>query len=805
MTRDYYIFVKKRRTILEEIMSYLNRKMFLKTLLIIIFFCISFSFSLGQNNELGTVHGFVYDASNGESLIGVNIYIKKLKIGCTTNLSGFFVLTNIPKGDHDLIISLIGYKTKILKLKVNGGKETIKIDLESEAVQSKEVVVTAQPQKAIDRLFEKPISKLEITPQQINQIPQVIESDLLRSLQTIPGIVTLSDFSSALYIRGGTPDQNLFLIDGCDVYNPEHAFGIFSTFNTDAIKQVDLSKGGFGSEYGGRLSSVLNVTNLDGNRNKFEGAASLSLLSAKTTLQLPLGSFGSLSGSFRRTYLDQTVGKMVDDIPNYYFYDGNLKGFFEISDKDKLTISFFGGNDKLDYKFNSDSKESPEIRYDWGNSTGSINYKRILSTQLFSSFWITASRFSSDFALTDFELEEDNKITDITFKGDLEFFSSDKLNFRFGFESKFLHGLLKQEFPGGMIDIDKKYKHHAIFSSLNYKPNELWDIIIGVRGNYFIGDRTFKNLDPRLSVKYKLDDNTNLKFATGIYHQYLEKIPRGFFIGIWTAADKYTNNSKAYHYILGVQKNIDENIELEIEGYYKDYRDIYIYNQYLNTEVVPDSYDDSNRPIYKEARNIFSRGDGKSYGLELLIRKDIGYITGWIGYSLARTENKFEGINQNKYFVPRHDRTSTLNIVTNFNANDLISRLKRKERVDYSYNWIVGINFVYSTGQPITVPGSIYMVHTLPDWQEDPIKIHPTEINSYRLPPYVRLDISISYEKKYKGWILSPYLQIINVGNRKNVWFIDYEDKIEGNKIIKKVETYNMLPILPSVGVNIKF
>jgi hypothetical protein len=758
-----------------------------------------------QTVETGAIHGFIYDESNGEALIGANIFIKELKMGASANLSGYFVLINVPTGTHEITVSLIGYKTKTQKVKINGGKETIKIKLEPEAVQSKEVVVTARPTKTIERLFDRPVSKLEITPQQINSIPQMIEADLLRSLQTIPGIVTLSDFSSALYIRGGTPDQNLFLIDGTDVYNPEHAFGIFSTFNTDAIKQVDLSKGGFGAEYGGRLSSVLNVTNLDGNRNRFEGTASVSLLSAKTTLQLPIGSIGSISGSFRRTYLDQTVGKMIDDIPSYYFYDGNLKAYFDLSDKDKLTISTFGGNDCLDYKFNQSSPDSPEMGYEWGNTTGSINYKRIISPQLFSNFWITGSRFSSDFKLDGFDIKEINSIDDITFKGDLDYFYSDKINFKFGFEQKNLHGIYKQEFPGGLIDINKRYTQYSAYTSVNYKPSVLWDLTFGLRGDYFGSERNFMNLDPRFSVKYRLTETVNLKFASGIYHQYLEKIPRGFFVGVWTAADKYTNASTALHYIFGIQKEVAQDYELEIESYYKDYKDIYTLNQYMNLAVTPDEYDNNNKAIYKQVRGIFTRGDGKSYGLELLFKKDAGYITGWIGYSLSRTENTFDDINQDKEFVPRHDRTSTINIVTNIGANDLICALKGINKENFSSNWTLGINFIYSTGQPITVPGSAYVLNTLPGWEENSFKIQPSEINNYRLPPYARLDISINWEKKYEGWSLCPYLQIINVGNRKNVWFLNYKDQTAGNMVTKTVDAYHMLPILPSFGVNIKF
>jgi outer membrane receptor protein involved in Fe transport len=258
----------------------------------------------------------------------------------------------VPVGARDLTASFIGYQTAVEEMAVEVGKNA-KVDLylALETLETEETVVRADSARTADKLFSKTISSVNLAPRQINQMPQVAEADLLRSLQALPGILPLSDFSSALYVRGGTPDQNLYMVDGADVYNPEHAFGIFSTFNTDAIKQVELSKGGFGAEYGGRLSSVLDVTNLDGSREQFKGTASISLLSAKTTLQMPLGNIGSLSGSLRRTYSDKTVGRSLDDIPDYYFYDGNAKAFIDLGDSDKLTLSYFGGRDFLDVTF----------------------------------------------------------------------------------------------------------------------------------------------------------------------------------------------------------------------------------------------------------------------------------------------------------------------------------------------------------------------------------------------------------------------------------------------------------------------
>jgi outer membrane cobalamin receptor len=762
-----------------------------------------------QTPKGSTISGFVYDASNGEALIGANVYIKELTIGGTTNLSGYFALPNVPAGKHILTVSYMGYKSNSQPINVkSSGNEIIKINLSADAVVTKEVVITSDSVRTIDKLFAKPISKVELNAQQINSIPRVIEADLLRSLQTLPGVQPLSDFSSALFIRGGTPDQNLYLIDGTDVYNPEHAFGLFSTFNTNAIKKVELSKGGFGAEYGGRLSSVLNVTNLDGNRNRFQGDAAISLLSASTTLQAPLGSFGSISGSFRRTYLDQTIAKFVDDIPTYYFYDGNLKAFLDLGEKDKVVVSFYGGQDVLDYKFDKEKDDSPTFKYDWGNYTGSVNWKKIITPSLFANFWITGSKFNSNFDFDEMNFTEKNEISDITFKGNLEYYFSKQFDLKFGFEQKNLKIYYKEDFSNGLVLSDNTKKQYTGYFTTNWRPAEAWDIEAGLRYDYYKSDKNYSSYDPRFSVKYRLDETTNLKFSTGVFHQYLHRIPRYFITSLWFASDKALGGSSANHFILGFEKEIASVYELEVEGYYKKYDNIYEFNQNLMATIEPSYYTGDNKPVYTKTDNIFNKGKGNSYGVEALLRKDYGSITGWLGYSYSKTEYTFENVNYGRSFTPRHDRTHTINMVANIDYGKLQDELFNTNIFeDGNSKWLIGINFVYSTGQPITMPGSAYVVNKMPDWyvNKENMLLYPTDINSIKLPAYARLDFSLTYEKNYGSWTLAPYLQIFNLGNRKNVWFIQYKTELKDKGIYQEVKTINMLPLLPSIGVNIKF
>ncbi len=650
--------------------------------------------------------------------------------------------------------------------------------------------------------------------QQVNDIPKVVEADLLRALQTMPGITSLSDFSSAIYVRGGTPDQNLYLIDGAEIYNPEHAFGIFSTFNTNAIKRVEVSKGGFGAEYGGRLSSVINVINLDGNRNKFEGNFNLSLIAANLTLQMPLGSFGSLSGSFRRTYIDQTYSKFIKNLPNYYFDDGDLKGFFQLGDKDNITASYFGSSDNLDFQVNNTSPQSPHVLYNWGNKLGSINWVHLFNDKIFSSFLITNSNFNSNFSFNQSQpLEETNSLIDYTAKGSLVYYLTNQMNLKIGAEYKQLNNLYNFSWNSGLVDFTNKANEINGYASLIWQPDPIWNIEAGLRYNKFASDKTFTNYEPRLSLKYRLSETSSLKFATGLYDQYVDSIQRLFLSSIWMMADKNIKSSSASHFIFGYEKQISNFFVFEAETYLKNYKNLYIFNQNYTAQIKPNYFEANGNPVYTSSQNLFTRGDGRSIGLELMLRKDIGAVTGWISYSLSQTKYTFDGINQGNSFLPRQDRTSVLNFVLNGNVTDIFNGNWSGIASKHSSNWLLGLNFIYTTGQPITVPASAYFVNSLPNWdnyntgsQNLPgYKLYPGTIDTYRLPAYIRLDVSITWEKDYGSWSLAPYLQIFNIGNRKNVWFISYSSNITNGMIVQNITTVDMLPFLPSLGVTIKF
>jgi hypothetical protein len=772
----------------------------LKQRIVIFLLLLTTSRNFAQN---ASISGFVAGVQNGESLIGANVYFKEISEGASTNTSGYYVIPDIPPGNYTIICSYIGYAEYRKRIRLRP-KENLRLNitLSPLLIETESINIVADSVRTSIKLFDKAISKINLSPAEIKQMPAVAEADLLRTLQSLPGILSISDYSSEIYVRGGTSDQNLFLIDGADVYNPEHAFGLFSTFNTDAIKNAEISKGGFGAEYGGRLSSVLNITNLDGNRKSFEGMAEISLLSAKTTLQMPLGNFGSISGSFRRTYLAETAKLFVKKIPEYHFYDANIKAFFDLGISNKLTFSFYNSDDNLNYEFNSGNEDSPTLGYNWGNISAGMRWTHIFSPRFFSNFWINFSNFSSKFSVMD--IDETNTVKDITGKGQFEYALAKSIGAQFGFEYKHLNINFSQESSNAIVDMGSPQDYIALYLSARWHPGKRWVIEPGLRFNSFKSSKNFQDWAPRFAVKYRLNETINLKASSGIYYQYLQKIPRPFFADIWTASDNNYDRSRSRHFIAGFQKEIADNLALEIEGYYKDYNNLYSLNNYY-VDFKPQKYDKEGKPIYTSTCGLFNRGDGYSYGVEFILRKNYGSLSGWLAYSLSRTDYLIDNINHNRYFEPRHDRTHVINFVFNIDIKNALRELSGKPyRIDKT-RWKLGANFVYSSGQPITLTSSTYYAGSTPDQPYEQLFLYPTSINNFRLPPYIRLDLSLRYEIQHIKWKMSPYLQIFNIGNRENVWFIQYENEVKNNRINQTVTTTDMFPILPTIGIRFNF
>lgn len=731
--------------------------------------------ALPDSND-AILSGYVKDSASGETIIGAKIQVRALKRGAVTNKSGYFALY-LPSGvSHIVEVSSIGYAPSILEVRLNENQQkTITFILSSSAVMGQEVVVQTDREK---EMREAPqVSRVSIQPAQVAMLPKAGEADLFRILQLIPGVQTISELSSGLYVRGGSPDQNLILLDGSTLYNPSHFFGFFSTFNSDAIKDVDLIKGGFPAQYGGRLSAVLNVTNKDGDLYNTHGKFSLGLISSRASIETPIGN-GALSLSGRRTYIDlilDATGLTEElEIPSYRFYDLNGKFTQDLGDFDKIAVSGYGGSDAL--SLSSDNAAS-RVSVGWGNQAGSVAWTHIFASNLFSRFAINGSHYFSlsEFGLGDNSFTFDNDIRDYSLHGDIEWFSGGNNLLKTGFQlSQYEFKLnIKAGNNPPNADIDLKPIYWAAYVSDEWKPNEEIAVTAGLRVDGITSNGDI-GIDPRISARYILNENVTLKASYGIYHQYLKLATNPLFTAfdLWMPVDSTQAASKASQYVLGVATVPWEGYSLEVEAYYKDMSNL--------VEIKP------NIVTGNSLDDIFFLGNGYSYGLEFFLQKQIGDLTGWIGYTLAYNRRTFPAINDGETFPPIYDRRNDLNIVGTYRIND---------------RWTVGSAFIYATGQSYSQTTAYYVAYE-PDYAGKPIPIEGSK-NGLRLPPYHRLDLSATYSFGLFSDTRNAELNIdiYNVYNHRNVWV----RRTEPGTNPPKVEDIKLLPILPTFGIQVKF
>ncbi|TAL70586.1 MAG: TonB-dependent receptor [Bacteroidetes bacterium] len=728
-----------------------------------------------------TFNGYVLDSATNETLVGATVAFKGTKLGTYTNKSGYFSITNIIPGDYTIIVSYLGYEKKILKIKF-GERESVRreIKLKHDGIKTQEISVEAE--REVEKR-EITISKVNVPIEQLKEIRIGGESDVFRSLQFLPGVLTSSQISSGLYIRGGSPDQNLILVDGSVVYNPTHLFGFISTFNSDAIKDVELIKGGFPAEYGGRLSSVLNLTQKDGNQNNIDGTVSLGALSSKASLEGPLFN-GSWFISGRRTYLEIIKAFIPDDptspLPDFHFYDLNVKISQNFGSNDKLFISGFMSADALamdGYGMN--------MSLDIGNQLLSTKWTHIFGDNLFTVLNFSYSKYKNRFFgdQSGYEFLIDNNITDYTVKGSVEWFTSDVLTTKFGFEStKYTFGYL-QNFTGdadstspgsngGTLNLLVDDWNHSLFGQLNYRVFDLLSLQGGLRVNYWM-QRNLVTLEPRIALRYQFQENIALKAAWGIYHQNLRlaTMPDFSFFDTWLPTDSTVPASKSNHYIFSIETNPVEGYDLNFDVYYKTMNNI--------NEINMNSLEGST------VSDVFYIGNAESYGVEVFLQKKFGNFTGWFGYSLGYIYAKFPQINNGNEFRPKYDRRHDLKLVLQYKLND---------------EWEFGGSFTFQSGQSYTGATSRFQSRLI-DQNYGRGKIFPSQRFGLRLPPSHQLNISASYSFTTFGLPSKLILDVYNVYNRRDIWFRYYNTQKEETN----VEDVRLLPILPSISYELKF
>ncbi len=736
-----------------------------------------------QQADKCSVSGFIKDSTNLEPLIGATVYLKKTKYGTYTNKMGFFSLTNLEPGEYIIVSSFIGYNVyeKKINLKPNQILR-INIILNPTNVTTQEVEVSAE--KEIEKR-EISISKIDVPVKQIKNLRLGGESDVFRSLQYLPGVLTSSQLSSGLFVRGGSPDQNLVLIDGSIVYNPSHLFGFISTFNADAIKDVKLIKGGFPAEYGGRLSAMLDLTQKDGNRKKIQGAASIGAISSRLSLEGPLGN-GSWFIGGRRTYLElikallpQSINK---DIPNFNFYDLNAKLTQFFGDNDKLSASGFMSSDVLGF-----DNYGSILNMDLKNQSFSMRWNHIFSEELFSEIIAGRGYYKNGFVgeQSGYGFSIKNTIRDYTLKGSLDWFVNDKTTMKSGFEINNYDFLYYSNFTGnldtniasgtnspGLMNINLNDWNYAVYSQMNFNFSDLLSLQAGLRLNYLELSDNLK-LDPRVSLKYIVAENLSIKAAWGIYTQDLKLAsqPDFSFFDTWLPTDKSLPVSTASHYILSMESNIFKQLDLNFDVYYKKMKNISELN--LKTLTIDN------------ISSLFYVGDADAYGAEIFIQKKFGKISGWAGYALGFIEARFDSINSGNPFRPKYDRRHDFKIVAQYQLND---------------HWAFNASFMFQTGQSYTGASSQFQVH-LPGDNIGRGKIVPTQRYGLRLPSSHQLNLSFIYSFKMWSADAKLILDVYNVYNHRDIWF-RYYDTSQSVTVVRDVL---LLPIIPTFAFEVKF
>ena len=715
-----------------------------------------------------TVSGFVRSADDGEALSYTDVYLEGTAQGKISNESGFYVITGIPPGHYTIVFRHVDYRDEKREIDLSAMEELLlSIELEPEAAEAEAIRVDADR----DRIGIRR-GRLSLATRELAGIPAIIESDLLRSVQMLPGVSSLSDFSSGLYVRGGSADQNLILLDDADVYNPNHLFGFFSTFNVDAVKTVELQKAGYPSRYGGRLSSLLDVRNRDGNRKEFEGTARVSVIASSATLEGPWAK-GSWMLSGRHTYIEQLAELMDVDMP-YRFYDVHGKLNWDLGEKDKASFSYYEGLDRLDWE-----KEGLDLLIDWGNRTMSARWTHLFGSSLYSRFVTTYSRFDSRvaFIFQDLEFGMRNEIDDVGMKASASWAPAADQVIDFGVEAK----SLKFHFERGYEDEDEINFNYdgtygAAFVQETWRPNPLLEIEAGLRLDYY-SEGKYADLAPRLTLRRRLAETLSAHATYGRYHQYLNlvSLEGASFADMWFPVDKTLDPGEADHYILGVEAGPFRDFDISVEGYYKPYRNVVEFSEEFTRSLVESD---------AQMNEVFNTGTGEAYGADIYMRNRYAGFEGWIGYSLGWTRRTIDNFNFGEEYYPKYDRRHQAVLM--------------QERA-LGGNWRINFSYRYGTGQPTTLASDRYTVRDITGREYDTVL--DGEFHAYRLPAYHRLDTGISYQTTWRGMEIEPNLQIINATNRENVYIRYYdttENPVEFNDI-------TMLPFLPTIGVRVTF
>ncbi|OIR08266.1 TonB-dependent receptor SusC precursor [mine drainage metagenome] len=774
---------------------------FSRNLILFIFF--SISIQLSAQNKF-TVSGIVKDKQTGELLIGASVKLEGTNNNAITNGYGFYSIT-ATQNNYNISFNYSGYQINSQKINLNQNIELI-VELQPQLNVLTDVIVST---KKKNENISKPLMGVEkLSMKEINQLPVLLgEKDVLKSIQLLPGIKSAGEGNSGFYVRGGGSDQNLILLDEAPVYNASHLLGFFSTFNSDAIKDVTLYKGGMPAQYGGRLSSVVDIKMKDGNNKDYAVSGGVGLISSRINIEGPIvKDKGSFIISARRTYADMFLKLSPDTVMRgntIYFYDLNAKANYKLGKNDRLFLSGYFGRDVLGF--------GQSFSTDWGNATGTLRWNHIVSSKIFSNTSLIYSDYSYNIKIqsgTD-NFKITSQIQDLNLKQDFDFYINNNNKIKFGAD------IIRHVVSPGRItatnvsnirssEIQNRYSiESAAYISHELTVNDKLNFVYGLRlsnlscigpGNYYHYDQngntldtihynagqivaSYWNLEPRFAASYQLDEISSIKFS---YNRNIQNLHLLSNATASTPTDLWlpsTNNVKpeiADQVSLGYFKNFkNDQFEFSVETYYK----------WLQNQIDYRSGADLQANDNVESELLY--GTGRAYGIEFFLKKKFGRFSGWTGYTLSRTEKRFAEINNGNYFPARQDQTHNISLVGIYKLNE---------------QWTLSGTWVYNTGNAVTFPSGKYYVN-------GQVIFLYTERNGYRMPAYHRLDLAATWEskknktRKYQSsWTYGLY----NVYGRENAYFIQFKnDPNDASKTIA-VQT-SLFRFVPSVTWNFKF
>ncbi len=769
-----------------------------------------------------SVRGTIKDKNNGETVIGATVYLEGTGIGTITNEYGFFSLT-APAGSYELVVSYIGYEEMRTQVDLSSN-QTLNFEVAESRTALEEVVITADETEKIN-IREPQMGVATLKASTIKQMPAVLgEVDVIKSIQMLPGVTQNGEGSGGFHVRGGAADQNLVLLDEAIIYNTSHFFGFFSVFNPDAIKDIKLYKGDMPAKFGGRVSSVLDVRQKDGNSKNFGLTGGIGVISSRLTAEGPLfnkkGSFLVAGRSSYAHLFTPAIEEIKDD--KVSFYDLNLKANYEIDKNNRIYLSGYFGRDVFNI--------SNFVENNYGNFSGNLRWNHVFNDRLFSNLSVIYSRYDYQVVLDFVKLDWIADINNQHLKYDLKYYANDSFKLDFG-----VSGILYQLNPGevrpttessaiNFLKLDQKRAFEGgAYVSAEHKLSERLTARYGLRYSTFsrlggqnitsyennqpvvyneelgiyeegeaIGETSYKkgesikkfgNLEPRVGLAYQLNENSSVKASYTRSAQYLHLLSNTTSvtpIDVWTPSGSYTKPQLSNQYAVGYYKKFKDNaFSLEVEAYYKDIEN--------RIDYVDGSDLIGNNNIETEILN----GEARAYGLEVLLRKNKGKFTGWLAYTLSKSEQRSlggnaggPGINDGNWYNTPYDRTHDFSLTGAYKLND---------------KWTFSTNMVFQTGRPVTYPNGQY------EYEDLSIASY-SDRNSDRLPAYHRLDVSAIYrpnrkpDKRWKGeWVFGIY----NLYNRRNAASISFNQNTDTGQ--NESTRLSIFGIIPSVTYNFKF